>query len=217
MAQFETDFLSMHNAYRKRHGSPPLQLSRELCNSAQRWANYLLSIRTMKHSKWGYGENIYYCSGHKELKGRKPVDRWYDEIQYYNYSRPGFAMNTGHFTQVVWKDSKQLGVGVATDGRGTFYVVGQYSPAGNRNCPGLIHEHYFTTLEPALPFNITLSVEAILELGKAFISNTAVLYNFFESCLWQPAGTSSGLENTGEVGQLYLESCKNTCAGSDLH
>ncbi|XP_053551401.1 Golgi-associated plant pathogenesis-related protein 1-like [Bombina bombina] len=136
MAQFENDFLSAHNAYRKRHGSPPLQLSRELSNSAQQWANYLLSIRTMKHSGSGYGENIYYAYGFKELKGQQPVDSWYNEIQYYNFSQPGFAMNTGHFTQVVWKDSKLLGVGVATDGKGLFYCVGQYSPAGNVMSPG---------------------------------------------------------------------------------
>ncbi|XP_053551403.1 Golgi-associated plant pathogenesis-related protein 1-like [Bombina bombina] len=134
MAQFEKDFLSMHNAYRKRHGSPPLQLSRELCNSAQQWANYLLSIGTMKHSI--SGENIFSCSGYKELKGREAVDSWYSEVKDYNFCRPGFAMNTGHFTQVVWKDSKQLGVGVATDGRGTFYVVGKYNPGGNMDSPG---------------------------------------------------------------------------------
>lgn len=38
----------------------------------------------------------------------------------------------GHFTQVVWKDSTQLGVGMATKGN-KVYVVGQYRPAGNMN------------------------------------------------------------------------------------
>lgn len=36
----------------------------------------------------------------------------------------------GHFTQVVWKDSTKLGVGMATNGKKVF-VVGQYRPAGN--------------------------------------------------------------------------------------
>ena len=31
----------------------------------------------------------------------------------YNWSNAVFAMNTGHFTQVVWKSSTQLGIGVA--------------------------------------------------------------------------------------------------------
>jgi len=42
-------------------------------------------------------------------------------------------MNTGHFTQVVWKGSQQLGCGVASCPAipgGTFYVC-RYVPAGN--------------------------------------------------------------------------------------
>jgi hypothetical protein len=41
-------------------------------------------------------------------------------------------MDTGHFTQVVWKGSQKLGVGFAITGDGkTLYVVAQYSPPGN--------------------------------------------------------------------------------------
>ncbi|KAG8447382.1 hypothetical protein GDO86_014740, partial [Hymenochirus boettgeri] len=131
--QFEQDFLSAHNTYRRKHGASPLQLNRDLCQSAQEWANHLLSIRTLKHSRGDTGENLYYkySSSTKELPGYEPVDSWYDEIKNYDFGRPGFRSNTGHFTQVVWTDSKEVGVGVATDGAGLFFVVGQYSPAGN--------------------------------------------------------------------------------------
>lgn len=39
----------------------------------------------------------------------------------------------GHFTQVVWKNSKELGVGRATDGKGNWYAVANYLPPGNFN------------------------------------------------------------------------------------
>ncbi|KAJ8386717.1 hypothetical protein AAFF_G00166660 [Aldrovandia affinis] len=131
-ASFETEFVDTHNAYRRKHGAPPLALSRDLCRSAQSWADYLLSIKTLKHSQTGVGENLYYAwsSNPNKLTGKEAVDAWYSEIKDYNFSRPGFKSGTGHFTQVVWKDSKEVGVGLATDGN-TVFVVGQYSPAGN--------------------------------------------------------------------------------------
>jgi hypothetical protein len=39
-------------------------------------------------------------------------------------------MQTGHFTQIVWKASRGLGIGVETRNDKT-YVVANYSPAGN--------------------------------------------------------------------------------------
>lgn len=37
----------------------------------------------------------------------------------------------GHFTQVVWKDSTELGVGCAKTDNGKTYVVANYNPPGN--------------------------------------------------------------------------------------
>ncbi|KAJ8388814.1 hypothetical protein AAFF_G00130470 [Aldrovandia affinis] len=136
-ASFEKEFLDTHNEYRSKHQAPPLTLSRDLCDSAQSWADHLLSIKTLEHSDTKNGENLYYAwsSGPKNLTGKEAVDNWYSEIKDYNFSSPGFASNTGHFTQVVWKDTTEVGVGLATDGQ-TVYVVGQYNPAGNMSNEG---------------------------------------------------------------------------------
>jgi hypothetical protein len=40
-------------------------------------------------------------------------------------------MISGHFSQVVWRDSKELGVAFAKSRNGTIYVVANYSPPGN--------------------------------------------------------------------------------------
>lgn len=55
---------------------------------------------------------------------------WYDEVQYYDFSKQGFTSKTGHFTQLVWKNSKQVGFGI-TEKNGIVYVVCRYSPPGN--------------------------------------------------------------------------------------
>lgn len=40
-------------------------------------------------------------------------------------------MSTGHFTQVVWKESKELGVACTKAKNGNIYVVANYYPPGN--------------------------------------------------------------------------------------
>ncbi|KAJ7988144.1 hypothetical protein DPEC_G00320570 [Dallia pectoralis] len=129
---FEKQFVNAHNDYRQKHGAPPLTLSRDLCDSAQKWADLLLSSNTLEHSSTVYGENLYYASSSvpKKHDGKEAVDDWYSEIKDYHFNKPGFTSGSGHFTQVVWKDSREVGVGLATDGR-TIIVVGQYHPAGN--------------------------------------------------------------------------------------
>uniref|UniRef100_A0A672LQN3 Cell wall protein PRY3-like n=1 Tax=Sinocyclocheilus grahami TaxID=75366 RepID=A0A672LQN3_SINGR len=127
-SSFEAEFLQSHNAYRKQHGAPALTINKNLCRSAQAWAEHLLSITTLKHSNKDYGENLYYAWSSLDRSGQ--WSDWYSEIKDYNFGRPGFSSKTGHFTQVVWKDTKEVGVGLATDGNTTF-VVGQYLPAGN--------------------------------------------------------------------------------------
>ena len=42
------------------------------------------------------------------------------------------STHTGHFTQVVWKGSQEIGVGRAKSRDGTkWYIVTNYYPAGN--------------------------------------------------------------------------------------
>ncbi|KAJ0067852.1 hypothetical protein NL108_011091 [Boleophthalmus pectinirostris] len=135
-ASFKREFLDAHNTYRSHHSAPPLKLNSELCGEAQRWANYLLQKNIMKHSDTSDGENIY-CyssSAHIKLTGREAVDSWYSEIKFYSWNSPGYSSKIGHFSQVVWKDSEEVGVGVASSGKKVF-VVGQYRPAGNMNSP----------------------------------------------------------------------------------
>lgn len=84
----------------------------------------------MQHSsEKKYGENIYWASG-KAVNGKDPVDSWYSEIKQYNYKNASFSSGTGHFTQVVWNSSLELGVGVACVGN-EVYVVASYYPPGN--------------------------------------------------------------------------------------
>ncbi|XP_054876490.1 ancylostoma secreted protein-like [Poeciliopsis prolifica] len=139
---FKKQFLDAHNNYRAAHGAQKLTYNSELNSAAQKWAEEILSTKTMKHSNTEDGENIFYSFNSQKVtpQGNAAVDDWYSEIKDYDFSRPGWQENTGHFTQVVWKDTKELGLGFATDGH-TVFVVGQYRPAGNITNEGYYKEN----------------------------------------------------------------------------
>ena len=55
--------------------------------------------------------------------GKVSTDAWYNKVKKYNYNRPSFSMGTGHFTQLVWKSSRCLGVSVAYNSASTRAIV----------------------------------------------------------------------------------------------
>ena len=137
-----TKGLLMHNQYRKAHHVPNLKINKDLTTVAQKYANYLAEKDKFEHSKTNFkgkpkGENLYLvysnaeipCDGNKIVEATKS---WYNEITKYDFNKPGFSMETGHFTQVVWKNSKEVGFGVAkTKNKKKCIVVANYFPAGN--------------------------------------------------------------------------------------
>ena len=63
---------------------------------------------------------------------------WYEEAKNYNWNKSSefsiseiMQMHTGHFTQLVWRNSKQFGFGVAITPNGSYIAVANYYPAGN--------------------------------------------------------------------------------------
>ena len=132
---FQQNALDAHNKYRKKHHVGNLVLSKDLCNIAQKYAETLARTGNFAHSGDSYngnpmGENLFACYGMK-ITGKTMTDDWYNEINDYNFNRPGFTSGTGHFTQVVWKGSKQVGFGYAQARDGYYYGVANYYPAGN--------------------------------------------------------------------------------------
>lgn len=65
------------------------------------------------------------------VKGWEPVEHWYSENVNHVYGKEPSTLKTGHFTQVVWRDSLTLGVGMAKNRTGQIFVVANYDPPGN--------------------------------------------------------------------------------------
>ncbi|XP_033119196.1 Golgi-associated plant pathogenesis-related protein 1-like [Anneissia japonica] len=135
--RFRREALTAHNNYRVKHGSPPLRLAGKMNSYAQKWAERCAKSGQQKHrSSNKYGENIYWfynSSGLHGLSGEQAVESFYNEIAKYDFNKGEFTQGTGHFTQVVWKDSVRLGVGMAINSKkpNEVYAVFNYDPPGN--------------------------------------------------------------------------------------
>lgn len=140
------DMLKVHNERRARHCVPPLTWSAALAQAAQAYAE-----KCILGQHGSTGENM---ANWVTIKNGKPVlpaasDReifenvWYCEINNYDFNAPqifgGFKQNcdppvNGHFTQVVWRATQEIGCGRATctinGQQGTNWVC-RYAPAGN--------------------------------------------------------------------------------------
>ncbi|XP_018023983.1 uncharacterized protein LOC108679773 isoform X2 [Hyalella azteca] len=136
----EEDFaeavLKAHNKYRLKHGVAPLTISKKLNKVAEDWAKTIAKKDRMEHRPNNdYGENIYSkwnSVPNHTISGAEPVDSWYSEIKDHVFGKEPRSMVSGHFTQVVWADSRELGVGMARNkSSGKLYVVCNYNPPGN--------------------------------------------------------------------------------------
>eukprot|EP00069_Balaena_mysticetus_P020388 bmy_02861T0 len=141
--QFNDEVLKAHNEYRKQHGVAPLKLCKKLNREAQQYSEALASTRILKHSpessRGQCGENLAWAS--YDQTGKEVADRWYSEIKNYNFQQPGFTSGTGHFTAMVWKNTKKMGVGKASASDGSSFVVARYFPAGNVVNQGFFEEN----------------------------------------------------------------------------
>lgn len=131
-AQLALDF---HNQKRLEVGSPALQWSTELAAYAQKWANHLANDNhcQLDHTVDNkYGENLFGGSGVTYTALFASQD-WYGEKQKYTYGVLTDAnwYATGHYTQMVWRNTTQIGMGQANCAGGGSVIAAEYYPPGN--------------------------------------------------------------------------------------
>lgn len=110
------------NKLRAKHHSPALKWDKKLASYAQKWSNKC----EFAHSGGPYGENL--ALGYPNWSD--VINGWYSEVKNYDYSKPGFSSNTGHFTALVWKSTSKIGCGVTACPNGKLYTC-SFSSFGN--------------------------------------------------------------------------------------
>ena len=131
------NILMKHNYYRKKHQVGDLVRNSEIEEIAQAYSKKLSSVSGRGHSGNTYnnsplGENLYYTWGSYQMTvtGAEATESWYNEVSQYDFNNPGYISGVGHFTQLVWKGSRQLGCGASCENN-YCAVTCNYFPAGN--------------------------------------------------------------------------------------
>jgi pathogenesis-related protein 1 len=137
-----TQMLEAHNRLRREVGISELHWSADLANRAQSWAETLIAEHRLAHSpeplrnNGEIGENITSRrnSGGAYSTPAQAVAGWVAERHDYDYdtNRCAPGKRCGHYTQMVWADTREVGCGVARseDGLQEIWVC-QYNPGGN--------------------------------------------------------------------------------------
>jgi pathogenesis-related protein 1 len=124
------EIVAAHNSVRAGHGVPPLRWSDELAEYAQKWAKALIASGEFKpRTNPRYGENLFEISG-GPATAHDVVSAWAAEGKNYNSRNNTCSGRCGHYTQVVWRDTKLVGCGMAHDRRREVWVC-NYEPHGN--------------------------------------------------------------------------------------
>lgn len=136
---FEARVLSSHNFEREKVGVEALRWSPELAQSAQRWADHLAATGQFEHAPEDpvspQGENLW--AGSKGyFSPEAMVAAWVREKRYFRdgafpaNSTTGRVEDVGHYTQLVWRDTREVGCARAS-GRSEDVLVCRYAQAGN--------------------------------------------------------------------------------------
>lgn len=132
--KFNEEALKASNEKRRIHGVPEMKYSSDLAKSAQEWADEMAATDELEHSETDNGENIAMigCGPDFKYTGDIPVAQWYSEIGDYNFEEGENQMQSGHFSQMVWKITTHCGFGCALSTKtGSWYGCGHYDPPGN--------------------------------------------------------------------------------------
>ncbi len=139
-ADFNERLLAAQNAERAKLGVPALKWDAGLAADARQWADQLAATGRFEHSadqpgKEPQGENLW-AGTPRAFSPEAMVGLWAAEKRDYkpgvfpNNSRSGDVEQVGHYTQLIWRATGQVGCATAI-GKKEEVLVCRYSEAGN--------------------------------------------------------------------------------------
>ncbi|KAK1558783.1 hypothetical protein Q3G72_006530 [Acer saccharum] len=129
-------FLYNHNLVRATKWELPLMWDFQLEKYARWWASQRKQDCKLQHSfpenDFKLGENIYWGSG-STWTASDAVSAWAGEEKYYTYATNSCEEGRvcGHYTQIVWKNTRRIGCARVVCDDGDVFMTCNYDPVGN--------------------------------------------------------------------------------------
>ncbi|KAL7250137.1 hypothetical protein ACSBR1_012189 [Camellia fascicularis] len=127
------DFLAAHNAVRAQIGIKPLAWNNTVAAYTENYAKLRSADCNLQHSNGPYGENIAEGSG--EFTAVDAVKMWADEKPKYDHNSNscvgGDTAGCLHYTQIVWRNTAQIGCARVQCRNEWWFVTCNYYPPGN--------------------------------------------------------------------------------------
>ena len=127
--------LKLHNELREKYNLPLLSKNEELNDMASKYAESLVEnkgkfINTSNiYNGQLVGENIIISESKKAEDVFNMITK---EKNSYDYKKNKFSKLAGHFTQMIWKETTDIGIGFMEDKENKkYYSVILYYPTGN--------------------------------------------------------------------------------------
>ena len=130
---YKINMLRLHNEIREKHSSHELKENEELNDIATHYAESLVNknVKTIinKYNNKIVGINIIISESNKP---EDILNQVLNEENNYDYNENKFSKDKGHFTQIIWKNTTDIGFGFWEDkDNQKYYNVILYYPAGN--------------------------------------------------------------------------------------
>jgi uncharacterized protein YkwD len=133
---FSDEMLALHNSERSRLGIAPLAWNPKLAAEARNWAQSLAARGVLQHSGVrNLGENLW-MGTRGAYAPNDMIGAFVSEARYFRpghfpaVSRTGRWSDVGHYTQLIWPATREVGCALAK-GQRLEVLVCRYYPAGN--------------------------------------------------------------------------------------
>jgi uncharacterized protein YkwD len=135
----QSDWLDAHNVARAEVGLVSLAWSDRLASDAGEWARHLARSNQYDHAspqqRKGQGENLWrgtrgYWSPWETVGFFVAEKRHFQPGNFPDVSRTGQWSDVGHYTQIIWPETREVGCAIAYTATDEVLVC-RYWPAGN--------------------------------------------------------------------------------------